>query len=110
MIMQNWYYLFALVFSICGLLTFDWRHKLAFFYDTRRSSLTIATAMLVFVLWDLLGIGLGIFYNGNSDYTLPFELLPNLPVEELFFLFLLCYLTLLIYTGGLRGYRHLFKS
>lgn len=108
--MQNWYYLFGLIFSICGLLAFDWRHKLAFFHDAKRSGLTIVIAICIFIIWDLLGIGLGIFYSGNSNYALPFMLLPNFPVEELFFLFLLCYVTLLIHTGGLRGYRHLFKS
>ncbi|RYX79303.1 lycopene cyclase domain-containing protein [bacterium] len=99
---ENWYYLFALVFSISGLTILDWRYKLAFWVDQKRATMTIAVTMLVFIIWDLLGIRLGIFFHGGSDYTLPVRLLPEFPIEELFFLFLLCYVTLLLYTGGHR--------
>lgn len=63
--------------------------------------------MAIFLVWDVLGISLGIFFSGGSPYTLPYMVAPELPVEEFFFLFLLCYITLLIYRGQQRGFRHL---
>lgn len=108
--MQQWTYLGALLVSIAGLAVLDRRHRLAFFYAPRRAALTVGTAMAVFLVWDLLGIGLGIFFSGGSAYALPYMIAPELPIEECFFLFLLCYVTLLIYRGVCSGYGHLRRS
>lgn len=99
---MQWVYLAALIISIAGLATLDWRYKLAFWFDRKRSLITLGLAWLVFVAWDLLAIGQGIFIHGNSTYSLPFTILPHFPVEELFFLFLLCYCTLVLYRGAQR--------
>lgn len=96
---QHWFYLFALLISISGLLFIDYRYKLAFWYDVRRTVWTVAITMFVFILWDIIGITLGIFFKGNSQYMLPFVVAPEFPVEELFFLFLLSFVTLLLYRG-----------
>jgi len=103
----EWSYFGALIFSICGLLLFDWRWKFVFFNDARRAALTIASGMAIFIIWDLLGIYLGIFFSGRSPFALPFMLVPEFPLEEILFLFLFCYITLLLYEGIQRGYRHL---
>ena len=92
-------YLTSLIISISGLLIIDWRHKLAFWFDFKRTTLTVSIAGLVFLIWDFLGIFLDIFYHGQSQYSLPFVILPDFPLEELFFIFLLCYCTLIIYRG-----------
>lgn len=105
--MTQWYYFIALVVSIGCLLLIDWRHKLAFWSDWRRTGMTIVLGLAFFLIWDFAGIFLGIFFSGGSPYALPFMLLPEFPVEEILFLFLLCYLTLLMYQGGLRGYRYI---
>lgn len=99
---MEWTYLIALIISIAGMTTIDWRHKLAFWHDKKRTLITLGIAMGVFVVWDILGISLGIFLHGNSQLALPFRLLPEFPIEELFFLLLLCYSTLVIYTGVLK--------
>ena len=96
---ENWFYLIALSISIGGLLLIDRRLKLAFWKDKKRTALTIAIVMFVFILWDIIGIKMEIFYKGASQYMLPFVIAPDFPVEELFFLFLLSYVTLLIYRG-----------
>lgn len=98
--MEQWTYLGALLFSISGLLLLDWRHKLAFWYDTKRTSITMVSACMLFLLWDIIGIGLGIFLHGNSPFSLPYRLFPEFPIEELFFLFLLSYVTLILYRGA----------
>lgn len=97
---MEWLYLISLIVSIGCLGLLDWRYKLALWYDRRRTLITLSIGVLVFIVWDLLGIQLGVFFHGNSQYSLPLRLLPEFPVEEIFFLILLCYCTLLIYRGA----------
>lgn len=106
--MLAWTYFFILSFSIFGLVLLDWRYKFAFFHDWQRTAVTLVSAMAFFIIWDLLGIHFGIFFSGSSSYVLPYMILPDFPVEELLFLFLLCYISLLMYRGVERGYCHLF--
>lgn len=97
--MEQWTYLAGLLFSISGLAILDWRYRLAFWYDARRTGLTLGCAVGLFIVWDIIGIAVGIFLHGNSPLTLPYRLFPEFPVEELFFLMLLCYVTLILYRG-----------
>lgn len=92
-------YLTALVVSLAGLAALDWRYKLAFFADFWRAMLVQAVALAVFVCWDLAGIGSGIFLAGQSRYATGIFLLPQFPLEELFFLMLLTYLPLIAWQG-----------
>ena len=91
------FYLLSLMAAIGCLVLIDRRYKLAFFYDVRCTAYTLGTSIVLFIVWDLLGIHLDIFYRGASDVLLPFNLLPNFPLEEIFFLFLLTYVTLIVY-------------
>jgi len=102
--MSQWFYLIALLFSIAGLGVLDYKHKLALFHDSKRTLLTIGAAMAVFIVWDIFGIFFGVFFHGQSPYALPYLLAPEFPLEELFFLFLLSYVTLLIYLLMRRRY------
>ena len=95
--MMPFVYLSLLVISIFGMVMIDRRFKLAFFHDARRTALTLCSAVIAFIVWDLAGIALGIFSKGASAFSLEYELLPELPIEELFFLLLLSYLSLLSY-------------
>ncbi len=99
---MQWFYLAGLLLSIAGMATLDWRYRLAFWHDRTRTLLTITVGVLVFVVWDLIAIKQGIFIHGNSQFMLPFTLAPEFPVEEIFFLILLCYCTLVIYRVGER--------
>jgi len=97
--MEAFYYLGALLFSIAGLVFLDYRFKLAFFNEPKRTAITLSIAIGLFLIWDLAGINLGIFFNGPSPYDLGIFLLPELPIEEIFFLFLLNYTALILYLG-----------
>ncbi len=99
---MQWLYLAGLLLSIAGMATLDWRYRLAFWHDRTRTLLTITVGVLVFVLWDLIAIKQGIFIHGDSRFMLSFTLAPEFPVEEIFFLILLCYCTLVIYRAGER--------
>ncbi len=98
---MEWAYLGALLFGITGLLIIDYRWKLAFWREARRTTMTLAVAIAIFVVWDILGISLGIFFHGGSAYALPYRLAPEFPIEELVFLFLLTYSALIVYHGVL---------
>jgi lycopene cyclase domain-containing protein len=93
----QWLYLASLVFVITCLVLVDWRFQLAFFHDLKRTALTLAIAVWLFIVWDIFGIKLGIFFHGDSAYTLPLRIIPDFPIEELFFLFVLTYVALLLY-------------
>lgn len=94
---MSFLYLAALLLSTCCLLLVDHKWKLAFFKDARRTSFAVGLGVLAFIIWDAFGIALGIFFSGNSPYMSGLYLAPEFPVEELFFLFFLCYFTLLCY-------------
>lgn len=90
-------YLGAILFSMFGMLLLDRRFKLAFFYDARRTLITLIIGVIVFIIWDIFGISLGIFFEGTSPFDSGIMLAPHFPLEELFFLTFLCYFTLILY-------------
>lgn len=104
---MQWSYLIGLTIAIACLTVIDYRKKLAFFYDARRTRMTVGLMMAIFILWDLIGINLGIFFSGHSQFALSFMILPDFPIEELFFLFLFCYITLLIYRFVRSSWKHI---
>ena len=93
----NFGYLAVLIFSIAGLAAIDHKQKIALFVHTKATLLSVCIGVVVFLIWDLLGIALGIFFRGDSLQLSGLQLAPELPIEELFFLILLCYNTLLAY-------------
>lgn len=100
-------YLGALLVSIGGLAVLDRRFRLAFWSDARRAGLALGIGVVGFVMWDAAGLVLGIFQRGDSRHMTGIELAPDLPLEEIFFLILLCYSALLVWRAGelLRGRR-----
>ena len=93
-------YLAALLVSLAGLAHIDNRKRLVFYApETPRFRVQLqpvivtAVAVVVFALWDSLGIALHIFFEGQQQWLIGFDLLPNFPVEEVFFL------TLFVYTA-----------
>lgn len=98
-------YISALLFSLTGMAIIDWRYKLAYWHNRKRTVVTLLLCVGIFVIWDILGIALGIFFHGGSPYTLSLRLFPEFPIEELFFLTLLCYTALIMYLGGTKLWR-----
>nr|WP_281360954.1 lycopene cyclase domain-containing protein [Schumannella luteola] len=90
-------YLVALAISLTGMVVLDRRFRLFFWRDARRAAIVLPVGILLFLVWDLFGIGLGIFFRGETVFMTGLQLAPELPVEELFFLTLLCYLTMNVY-------------
>ena len=90
-------YLGLLAFSLAGLGLIDWKFGLAFFGQPLRALLTIVFPTIFFLIWDASGIALGIFFKGQTGLLTGVMLAPEIPLEEPFFLLLLCYTTLIVF-------------
>ncbi len=93
--MTGFGYLGALLLSLAGLAVVDRRYRLVFWADWRRAAWTVGIGVVGFLVWDLVGLGLGIFARGASPHMTGLLLAPELPVEEAVFLTLLCYVALI---------------
>ena len=104
---MNWLYLAGIIFSFIGRVVLDSRHRLAYGQDARRAVLTVLIMTSVFIVWDVCGISLGIFYSGHSPYMSGIYLFPEFPLEELFFLLFLNYFSLIVYRLGTKQWRRM---
>ena len=77
----------------------DRRFRLFFWRDSRRAALVLGVGLAFFVLWDVCGIALGIFSLGESPLMTGILLSAGFPLEELFFLAFLGYLTMVLVGG-----------
>lgn len=96
-VFNHYFYITLLLFSISGLLLADFRYKIALFANSASAIKTIGIAMGLLLLFDVLGIINHIFYTNSTYVTGIYIINRNMPIEELFFLFLLCYFSLFIY-------------
>ena len=94
---MSFVYLGLLLFSLSGLALLDWRFRLAFAVNRLPSLLAIIVPALYLLIWDAVGVGLGIFFVGKSTMLTGVMLAPQIPLEEPFFLLLLCYTTLIVF-------------
>ncbi len=92
-------YLLLLLAAIGLMVLIDRRYRLFFWRDARRATLVLALGLVFFLAWDLLGIRLGIFFRGETEYITGILLAPELPLEEPFFLAFLCYLIMVLVPG-----------
>lgn len=91
-------YLGLLVFILLCFAAIDYKYKLVFFKDSVRAIKAYSISLFIFVLWDVLGIALGIFFIGDTALLTGILLAPELPIEEIFFLTVLLYNPLVVYT------------
>ena len=94
---MSWLYLGALAIALTGMVVLDRRFRLFFWAAPVRAALVLLVGVAFFVTWDLAGIGLGVFFRGETPFMTGMQIAPELPLEEIFFLTLLCYLTMNLY-------------
>jgi lycopene cyclase domain-containing protein len=92
-------YLATLIVAIGCMVLIDHRFRLFFWRDASRATIVLAASLVFFLAWDFFGIGLGIFFRGETAIMTGVLLAPELPLEEPFFLTFLCYLTMVLITG-----------
>ena len=90
-------YLALLVFSLTGTVLSDYRWKVALFSDARRTVLIIALTVVFFIAWDINGVANGVFFKGDNELLIGWNIWTEIPIEEVFFLSLLSHLALLSY-------------
>ena len=99
---MNGLYLTGLLIGIAGVATIDVRFRLFVRAAPVSAVVVLAVGVAGFLLWDTAGIRLGIFFEGNRALITGVQLAPQVPLEELFFLVLLCWTTMAVFTGALR--------
>ena len=101
---MSWAYLVFVLASTAGMAVLDVRYRLVLVGDPgrrRRSVVVLACGAVAFLVWDLVAIHRGFYERGDSPGMTGIEVAAELPVEELFFIAFLCYLTLVLH--GLLG-------
>ncbi len=97
----------GLAISLVGIAVVDRRWRLVAFGPggPGRALGALALGVAFFLLWDLSGVALGIFFVGDSGLQSGLRLAPEVPVEEVGFLLLLCYLSLVVAAAAERAAR-----
>lgn len=93
-------YLIALAIALTGMVMLDRRFRLFFWRDARRAAIVLPAGVAFFLIWDVFGIALGIFFRGQTEFMTGVLVGEELPLEEVFFLTLLCYNTMNAYTAA----------
>lgn len=99
---MNLLYLGALLVSIAGTLVLDLRFRLFFGAAPLRAAIVLVAGLAFFLTWDVAGITAGVFFRGNPELLTGILLAPELPLEELFFLTLLCCTAMNLYATAMR--------
>jgi lycopene cyclase domain-containing protein len=88
-------YALLLLLSLACMAYGDYKRSLVIFKSTKTALKIIVAGVGFFLIWDVFGILLGVFAT-NQSYVLGIGIFsPNVPIEEVLFLTLLCYVTLL---------------
>src|SRR3954467_11604810 len=95
--MIGWTYLTTLVLGLACMVATDRRWRLVLWADPVRGVVVLSAGMAVFVAWDLAALHLDLYQPGDSTVATGVEVAPGLPVEELFFIGFLCYLSLVLH-------------
>jgi lycopene cyclase domain-containing protein len=104
-------YLGALLVSLACMVLIDRRWKLFFWRDPRSAAIVLVVGVLFFLAWDVAGISQGVFFRGETEIMTGVLLAPELPLEEVFFLTLLCYVTMNLANGcGRIADRHVARA
>jgi lycopene cyclase domain-containing protein len=90
-------YLACLVGVLTCMALVDRRWRLFFWADPRRAALVFAAGFAFFLVWDLAALELELYERGRSELMTGIEVAPDLPVEELFFVAFLPYLTMVMH-------------
>ncbi|MEV8266169.1 lycopene cyclase domain-containing protein [Microbacterium sp. NPDC076911] len=95
-------YLAAILLSATGIGILDARFRLALWRDAIATLAAVAVGVVFFLSWDAVGIVTGVFIKGESPLFIGLDLAPHLPLEELFFLAFLSYLSLVVWSAAMR--------
>ena len=90
-------YLASLLWVLGCMAALDRHGRLFFWADPRRAALVFGFGFALFLTWDLVALDLELYERGRSAYMSGIEVAPELPIEELFFVAFLPYLTMVLH-------------
>lgn len=93
-------YLAGLLVALTGMVLLDRRFQFFYWANAKRAGIVHAIGIVFFLVWDLFGIGQGLFFRGETSFMTGILLAPELPLEELFFLALLTYMTMNLFAAS----------
>ncbi|WP_207345457.1 lycopene cyclase domain-containing protein [Arthrobacter sp. E3] len=92
-------YLLVLLLVIGCMVLVDLRWKLFVFARPVAALAVLVVGTAFFLIWDVAAIAAGIFLHRDSPLMTGIMVGEQLPLEEVFFLFFLCYQTMILFTG-----------
>lgn len=92
-------YLASLLGAMFCMGLIDYRWRLFLFACPRVAIAVVVLAGLLFVVWDVVAIENGAYVRGESEAMTGIEVANELPLEELFFITFLCYITGVVHSG-----------
>lgn len=95
-------YLLVLLVVIGCMVLLDARWKLFVFARPVAAVAVLLAGTAFFLIWDVAAIAAGIFLHRDSPLMTGIMVGDQLPLEEAFFLFFLCYQTMILFTGAQR--------
>ena len=95
-------YLLVLLVVIGCMVLLDARWKLFVFARPVAAVAVLLVGTAFFLIWDVAAIAAGIFLHRDSPLMTGTMIGDQLPLEEAFFLFFLCYQTMILFTGAQR--------
>ncbi len=93
-------YLLALLIALTGMVMLDRRFRLFFWRAPWRAAVVLLAGIAFFLAWDLGGVLGHIFFRGETSFMTGLQVFPEIPLEEVFFLTLLCYLSMNAYSAA----------
>jgi lycopene cyclase domain-containing protein len=93
----GWTYLGTLLVALGCIALVDRRWRLVLWADPRRGVAVLAVGVGVFLVWDLLAVHHHFYRRGETGVMTGAQIAPGIPVEELFFVLFLCYVTLVLH-------------
>jgi lycopene cyclase domain-containing protein len=90
-------YLAALLMALGCVGLVDRRWGLVLWADLRRGAAVLAAGVGFFLVWDLVALHDGFYRRSGGNLMTGLRITPELPVEEVFFVLFLCYVTLVLY-------------
>ena len=95
--MTQWVYLLTLLAALACMGLVDRRWRLLLWADPKRAVVVLAAGVALFLAWDVAALRFGLYRRGDSRWMSGLEVARDLPVEELFFVLFLCYLTMVLH-------------
>lgn len=90
---MTWIYLLCILIPGLCMLLVDRRWRLFAFRRPLHAFVAVLVGFVFFLAWDIVAIELGVYVRGESSAMTGVEVAPELPLEEIFFILFLCYVT-----------------